>query len=82
MTRSLSSKYGKDEVAHYRDQALLRVFDDNAARLERAENRVDELEAERDRYRQALELIVGDSQRPELANAHYLAGIAMEALDG
>lgn len=39
-------------------------------------------DSDRDRYRRALELIVSDSQRPELANAEHLRGIAMGALRG
>lgn len=45
------------------------------------ESRIRALIAERDRYRRALEMIVSDSRRPELADAEYLRGIAREALD-
>lgn len=45
-----------------------------------AENEVQTLRTERDRYRRALRTIIEDSARPELADAEYLRGVAIEAL--
>lgn len=47
--------------------AMLQVFDENAARLEPAEDKVDALLAERDAHRTALEMI---ADRAEMADEY------------